>query len=76
MSKRPRGWIFRGPSVAALRDALNGAFAVDPEPEFFVRKEAGNRITLHILSDGVVAEGGGGGGINDSHVCPGSPGCP
>ncbi len=74
MSNRA-GWLFQGQSVAALRDALNAAFASDPNPRFFVQKERGNKVTLHVLAGDVVAEGGGG-GINDSHVCPGSPGCP
>lgn len=76
MKKKPEGWLFTGPSVAALRDQLNAAFEIDPAPRLFVKKGPKGKVTLHVLSDEGVVTAEGDGGINDSHVCPGAPGCP
>lgn len=82
MSSKPEGWLFTGPSVVELRDRLNAAFEAGPNPRFFVRKEPKVRgqpqpkVTLHVLPEEDAEVTTQDGGINDSHGCPGAPGCP
>ena len=66
---RPFHWF--GPvSVSALRQALNAA---SPDARLEVHQD-GQDMTLHVKEPVEAADGGGGGGINDSHICP--PQCP
>ena len=65
-------WWFQGDSVRELTRQLAEAGA-------FARLEihpVGDGLKLFVIASGGVGadEGGGGGGINDSHTCP--PSCP
>jgi hypothetical protein len=67
-------WWFQGDSVAALRIALEDA---GPNPRLEVHIDPAQQMRLYVFRDGEtgeLAEGGGGGGINDAHICP--PQCP
>ena len=64
-------WWFQGDSVAALRNALEGA---GENPRLEVHLD-GQAMTLHVFHAGEIGElADGGGGINDAHICP--PVCP
>lgn len=66
-------YVWFGPeSVAKLRDALNAA---SPEARLEIHEHKHDEFTLHVVEPSdVVATDGGGGGINESHICP--PQCP
>lgn len=67
MSKR--FWWFDGASVDALREQLNG-----PVVRVEFRVDKAQQATITVVRGDVVTTEGGGGPINDSHVCP--PQCP
>lgn len=62
-------WWFQGKSVEELTEALINAGS---SARLEVHLD-GQDMTLHVVPL-IALEGGGGGGINDSHVCP--PQCP
>lgn len=65
---RPFHWF--GPeSVAQLKAELDAGLVARLEVH-----QDGTDMTLHVVHEGDLVVEGGGGGINESHVCP--PSCP
>lgn len=62
--------VFNANTIAALRDTLNQIEYQTPETKLVVLK-LGNSYYLRVKD----ADGADPGDINDSHPCPGSPGC-
>lgn len=68
--QQPRFWWFQGASVEQLFAELEAA---GENARLEVHLD-GQHMTLHVVAAGITPQEGGGGGINESHVCP--PVCP